>query len=117
MGGLKQHMKLIAAVAMLMVAAIIMLTQESSPYPAIPDRFDYVCVSTGELFNLSNEEAARIPARHPKTGVATLIPCIRKDDGSIAIEEGFRDTLEGELSKYNHVVDMETLQVEKKDGA
>lgn len=101
---------------MLLIAAFL-LTRESSPYPSIPDRFDYVCVSTGELFNLSNEQAAMIPARHPRTGIATLIPCIRKDDGSVAVEEGFRALLEGELSKYNHVVDMETMLVHKKEGA
>jgi len=115
MGGMTRHLKLIAALLMLLTAAFL-LTRESSPYPPIPDRFDYVCVSTGELFNLSNEEAAMIPARHPQTGVATLIPCVRKDDGSIAIEEGFRALLEGELRKYNQVVDMETMLV-NNDGA
>ncbi len=115
MGGLARHWKLIAAILMLALAGYL-LTRSSSPFPPIPDRFDYVCVSTGELFYLSNEEAAMIPARHPQTGVATLIPCIRNDDGSVAVEEGFRALLEGELSKYNHVVDMETLIV-KKDGA
>ena len=110
MGPMKRHLKLIAALLMLGVAAFLLMP-ESSPYPPIPERFDYVCVSTGEMFNLSIEEAARIPARHPRTGVATLIPCVRRKDGSVAIEEGFRDLLEGELSKYNHVVDMETLIV------
>ncbi len=112
MGGFTRHWKIIAALAMFGLAAFLLMPK-SSPYPSIPDRFDYVCVSTGEMFSLSIEEAAMIPARHPQTKVRTLIPCIRNDDGTVAIEEGFRETLERELSKYNHVVEMETLIVKQ----
>ncbi len=98
---------------MLTAAGFIFIKYSSSDSP-IPDRFDYICVSTGELFNLSNEEAARIPARHPQTRVATLIPCIRNADGTVAVEEGFRALLEGELSRYNHVIDLETLRVKPR---
>ncbi|MEZ6083100.1 MAG: hypothetical protein R3E58_03890 [Phycisphaerae bacterium] len=52
---MKRHLKLIAALLMLGVAAFLLMP-ESSPYPPIPERFDYVCVSTGEMFNLSIEK-------------------------------------------------------------
>ncbi len=110
MDGLRRHLKLIIAVVALLLAGYL-FTRNDSPYPQIPDRFDYICVSTGDLFNLSNDEAAMIPARHPQTRKRTLIPCTRNADGSISIEEDFRVLLDGDLSDDNKVVDMETLRV------
>ena len=110
MDWVRQNLKLIASMAMLSVAGFLWVAN-SGPASPIPDRFDYICVSTGEMFNLSNDEAAMIPARHPQTRVPTLIPCTRDADGAVVVEEGFRFLLEGELSRYNHVIDLETMRV------
>lgn len=72
-----------------------------------------VCVTTGEVFTRSVEEAAIIPAKNPKTGAYTLLPCTRRDDGTVQVDDFYRGALAGALAEVNRVVDPQTLLVKE----
>jgi hypothetical protein len=81
------------------------------PSADIPNRFRFVCVASGETFDLTVEEAAMIPARHPETGQYTLILCTRGEDGAWRAAEETRGILEDQLAGVNRWVDPRTLQI------
>lgn len=79
--------------------------------PDVPTRAVFVCVATGEMFDLHIEEALMIPAKNKKTGQRTLVPCVRDDDGTLRVGDHYRNLFEGRLKEVNRYVDPDTLEV------
>ena len=74
--------------------------------------FQLVCVRTGEVFELDIDDAPMLPARNPKTGERTLLPCERLSDGRIRIVEDFEGAVRNRLAELNRVVDTNSFIVE-----
>lgn len=106
-------LKIGLSIAALVVAGVLFAVLRDDT--GIPSRFPMVCVATGEIFELSIDEAGMIPAKNPRTGERTLIFCERGEDGQYAIAETDRWMLEeGELAKQNAFIDLETLKVKPR---
>lgn len=81
--------------------------------PPLPTEIQFVCVSTGEVFNISRDKVPNIlPAKNPKTGQMTLLPVSKHDDGKLYVGTRRREELK-QLGEVNHYVDPKTLEVRK----
>ncbi|MGD8453788.1 MAG: hypothetical protein PVJ57_18395 [Phycisphaerae bacterium] len=103
-----QKAKFILAVVLLVVATGAIYFQVAGNSP-IHDNINFVCVATGERFNLDRSTVTHIPARNPKTGEDTLMPCSNVD-GVLKVSARYRDALD-QLAEKNLYVDVNTLQV------
>lgn len=84
------------------------------PSTGLPQQFRFVCVATGETFDLTVAEAAMMPARHPRTGTYTLVLCTRGDDGAWRAADETRGILEEQLAGVNQWVDPRTLEIRSR---
>lgn len=83
----------------------------------IPTDANFICVRTGDRFNLDISEVGIIPAANPETAQRTLLPCAWNDEGRLSIDEHYRAVLDGRLAGVNHWVDPTTLCVRSsRDG-
>jgi hypothetical protein len=110
-----EYKKLILAAVILLVAGGVYWFVGRSK-PPLPDSVKFVCVSTGEIFSMSQKELpGALPARNPKTGERTLIPVTKAPDGKLVASRRYAHELlrNPELARVNKYVDPETLQVLK----
>lgn len=101
--------KLVAAIMLLVVAAGVFFYMTRDP-AALPNRFNFICVETGETFNIAKSDLRSIPARNPKTEKYTLLP-VMEEDGRMIIDEHYRGSVVGDLKEINKFVDPKTLEV------
>lgn len=101
---------LVAATVTAMTAAIVFAFGDGDHLPV---RANFVCVETGETFDLAIAQVGLIPARHPVTKRRTLLPCAKGESGTLQIDEHYRPVLSGRLGKVNRVIDAESLQVKR----
>ncbi|MCB9849106.1 MAG: hypothetical protein H6817_00205 [Phycisphaerales bacterium] len=94
-----------------LIVAVIIAWPFLRGAPGPETEFTMVCVATGEVFTLDVDEVGMVPARNPKTGERTLVPCVRDDDGTLHVAERYAGALTGELAEVNRVVDVDTLRV------
>jgi hypothetical protein len=111
----RKAVKIVLAVVLFAAAAVFAWRSLSSDSP-IPRDFAFVDVETGELFDLSLRNVGVIPAKSPKTGKFTLLPCKKDEHGVMRVNEPFRASLHDELKSINKYVDPFTLEVKKQDG-
>jgi hypothetical protein len=75
----------------------------------IANRVNFVCVSTGKVFDIDRRSVRTLPATNPDTGSRTLVPVVERD-GKLYMDKHFRALLR-ELGEDNHHVDPKTLAV------
>lgn len=78
---------------------------------SLPDEVNFVCAASGRTFDLDRNTIAMIPAKNPKTGERTLLPCYREEDGVLRVSPRYREQLL-ELGETNQYVDVESLAVQ-----
>ena len=113
MESVKANAGKISFVAVVILAAIVIMWLQSGEGQRLPDKLQFICVSTGEVFWL--DAKPRIyPAENPKTGQRTLLPCHQNDNGSLSLKRRDRGLIE-QLDKegLNQHVDLKTLVVRK----
>ncbi len=76
----------------------------------ISRKVNFVCVATGRMFSLDRKDVVTLPAQNPKTGEATLLPCVKDADGVVRVSGRYAGALQ-ELGAKNRYVDAETLVV------
>jgi len=81
---------------------------------ALPDRMTFVDVSTGERMQLDLGKIRVIPAKNPRTGERTLLPCGLAADGKWVIDGHYREAVLA-LGETNRHVDPSTLEL--KEGS
>ncbi len=102
--------KILLAVLLLIGAGSLLFAfRRASP---LPDKITFVCVETGATFNIDRDKVYVIPARNPRTGQATLLPCSERN-GVLYVGNHYRGALLN-LGEKNHYVDTQTLAVRKK---
>ena len=106
-----EQKKLILVVAILAIAVGIYWRYGRARGP-LADRVDFVCVATGKKYALARGDIPTIlPAKNPKTGQLTLVPC-EESDGKLIVKPRYAHLLdEPELAKANKYVDRQTLEV------
>jgi len=108
-----QIVMIVSSVAALALAAWLLVPYlQSAPGPLTEIYF--VCVATGEVVELTVDEAGMIPAKNRKTGERTMVPCVRSDDGGYRAAASYKQLLEGRLKDVNRFVDPVTLEVLSK---
>jgi hypothetical protein len=75
----------------------------------------FVCVATGEVFQLNIDQTGMIPARNARTGQRTLLPCAMDDQGRPRVEAHYRAVLLERLARDNRFVDEDTLCVRQNE--
>jgi hypothetical protein len=106
---LNKQAKLLLAVVFLAAAGVVLIgyiRQQSGP---LASGVEFVCVQTGQTFSLARDKINQIPAKNPKTGEMTLLPC-REENGVKYILPRYRGELT-DLGDKNRVVDGETLAI------
>lgn len=83
----------------------------------IADKALFACVETGEIFNLDWDDVPAIPAKNPKTGEWTLLPCEKRKDGIYILSRRYAAALQESLKDRNHYVDVGTLEVRPVNGS
>ncbi len=104
-------MKLILAGVVLLAAVGLFFYFGRSSEP-LPGTVQFVCVATGKTYALARDQIPSVlPAKNPKTGTLTLVPCEKKD-GKVVMVPRYRDLLrDPEVEKANKYVDPQTLEV------
>lgn len=106
--------KIALAIAVLVVAGLVyMRTTGGAPDAGLPKDFGFVCVVTGEVFDMDIDDVLSIPAKNPKTGERTLLPCKPDENGVMRVLEFYRAPLMGDLKDVNKFVDPASLEVKK----
>jgi hypothetical protein len=105
---LNKQAKTLLAVVFLLAAAVI-LAGYFRQTAGLPNSVNFVCVATGQKFSIDRTKLVEIPAKNPKTGEMTLLPCVM-DNGALFVSSRYRGSLEA-LGEKNHYVDVETLAV------
>ena len=101
-----------ATVFLLMVIALAWGDDDELPTDA-----SFICVRTGETYDLDIADVGIIPAKNPDTGQRTLLPCDWDDKGKLRVDGHYRAVLEGRLAGINHWVDPQTLLIRStRDG-
>jgi hypothetical protein len=103
--------KILLGVIFLAGAALIAARSIDTSKNDIAKQSQFVCVATGEIFNLDLDKVAIIPAPNPNTGERTLLPCSKGDDGVMRVSERYRQALSGELKDKDKYVDPYNLEV------
>lgn len=101
--------KVLLAVVFLAVAGGLIYYQVRGG-TSLSEEVNFVCVASGQTFDLDRNSVSTIPAKNPKTGRATLMPCYREDDGVLHISPRYREELL-KLGEENQYVDLESLAV------
>lgn len=116
MGWLKKNGAVLGVLVLLGALVVWYLSSVSrGPETQLRDRFPYVCVETGEVFEFRRGEASSIlPIENPKTKRATLLPC-SVENGTVAVSQRCRSLVK-ELGVTNKVVDPESLKVAAPKG-
>jgi hypothetical protein len=110
MSGRKRAIQVAVLAFALLAIACAVRAARHDPF-GLDARSRYVCVATGELFELSADQAGMVPARSPRTGEWTLLPCAVGDDGRLYVGQRYRPVLTDRLGDANHHVDPQTLAV------
>ena len=110
-----KQIKIIVAIVVLAVAGILAYRSMNNG-PDLPTSSGFVCVETGEVFEMALDDVAIIPGLNPNTGRRTLLPCSRGEDGRYHVSEYYRGSLTGSLNDVNKYVDVQSLEVKTKDG-
>jgi len=113
MTGAKKPLVILACIACLVLGGWAFYRFTEDPYD-LPPRNMFVCVATGELFELSPDEAGMIPARNTNTGERTLLPCVVGTNGVCRVGERYRSQLD-RMEDVNHYVDPHTVMVTTPD--
>lgn len=100
---------LLASVLLLGAGALAYWNLKQQP---ISQNVNFVCVATGQLFALDRKDVVALPARNPKTGEDTLLPCVRDADGVLRVSGRYGAALQ-QLGAKNRYVDPETLVVRR----
>ncbi|MCC7293803.1 MAG: hypothetical protein IT449_17225 [Phycisphaerales bacterium] len=81
----------------------------SSPAP-LARQLVFIDVTSGERMDIDLQSIRVIPAKNPKTGQRTLIPCGQNADGKWVVDAHYRDAVSafGEANRY---VDPKSLEV------
>ena len=103
-----QRGKLILA-GVVLVIAIGLFVFQSRGGAGLTDTINFVCVATGELYELDRGEIGGLPAVNPDTGQATLLPYAEKDGRRFITRRKARFL--GQLADVNKYVDTKTLEV------
>lgn len=109
---MEQSGKLVAAIVLLVMAGGILFYVTRDP-AALPSNFNFVCVETGEMFNIAKRDLRSLPARNPKTEEYTLLPVREHDDGQLYVGERYRPSVANDLKDVNNFVDPKTLKVKQ----
>jgi hypothetical protein len=107
--------KIVLAVVMLAAAAFFGYRALRHESPVV-SRLQFVDVTTGDVFDLEMSQVAMIPAKSPKTGQFTLLPCKKDEHGVLRVTERYRNSLAQDLKTENKSVDPVTLEVRKTHG-
>lgn len=102
--------KLLLAAVLVGAAVVVYFSFGRSDENPLPDRLPFVCVATGERLELSRSQFNSIPARHPETGMATLLP-VEEREGRWYVGRRYAGSLAQELKDVNKFVDARTLEV------
>jgi len=105
----EQRGKLILAGVILLAAIVIFFVFPSGGGAELTDTINFVCVATGELYELDRGEIGGLPAVNPDTGQATLLPYAEKDGRRFITRRKARFL--AQLADVNKYVDPETLEV------
>lgn len=103
-----QRGKLILAGVVLVIAIGLFLFQARGG-AELTDTINFVCVATGELYELDRGEIGGLPAVNPDTGQATLLPYAEKDGRRFITRRKARFLKQ--LADVNKYVDPKTLEV------
>jgi hypothetical protein len=105
---LNKNTRLVVLVLALLGAAGVM-TYRNWPPRGLSTDIAYVCVATGEVFEIPRNDVGYLPFENPKSGQETLVPVQRKD-GHWVISEHYRKLISslGEVNKY---VDPNSLEI------
>ena len=103
-----QRGKLILAGVILLIAIGLFLFQARGG-AELTDTINFVCVATGELYELDRGEIGGLPAVNPDTGQATLLPYAEKDGRRFITRRKARFLKQ--LADVNKYVDPKTLEV------
>ena len=108
--GAKKNLKIgVSAVVLLGAVGYAWSVLKPDP-PPIPGQRTFVCVVTGERFELRTEDVFYVPAPNPKTGEETLVPCKMVGD-KLVVSSHYRGVVLGEFKDINKYVDPNTLEV------
>ena len=114
--GAKKNLKIGVSVVVLLGAAgyawSVLKTEE-----IVAMRSGFVCVETGEIFDLAIKDVAMIPAKNRNTGRWTLIPCVTDESGRMVVGSHYRRVILNELKELNNYVDESTLEVRTAKGS
>jgi hypothetical protein len=108
--------KITLAIVLLAVAAVL-IYRGLRAERVVAAEVSFVCVATGETFDIDMEDVQAIPARNPKTNEWTLLPCERREDGTLVIARLYANSLRESLKLVNQFVDPKTLEVRKPGGS
>ncbi|MFH1746197.1 MAG: hypothetical protein ABIG44_04050 [Planctomycetota bacterium] len=103
------RVKVLLAIVFLAIAGGLIYYQISGS-SAISKDVNFVCVSSGQTFDINRNTISTIPARNPKTSEATLLPCYIEEDGLLHVSPRYREELL-KLGEKNQYVDTETMAV------
>jgi hypothetical protein len=104
--------KVVLAVVILAVAAFLTIrATRGGKDDVLLTKSGFVCVATGEIFELKVANVGIIPAKNPKTGQMTLVPCARGEDGKMRVSAHYRLLLRDDLKDLNKFVDAASLEV------
>lgn len=106
---LNNQAKTLLAVVFLVAAAVILIGYVRRQSGPLANSVEFVCVQTGQTFSLARDKIIQVPAKNPKTGELTLLPC-HEENGVKYILSRYRGELE-DLGDKNRVVDGETLAI------
>lgn len=85
------HKKIILAVVILGIAGALLWLNRSRG--GLPARSGFVDVETGEVFTFSLDSVRSFPAKSPKSGSETLLPCVERG-GKLFVGEHYRSLVQ-----------------------
>ncbi|MCO6435777.1 MAG: hypothetical protein J5J06_01665 [Phycisphaerae bacterium] len=100
--------RVIGGIVLAVAVALLLVWWLSKPSTGLPSRFEFVCVETGKVYNLTRAEAAGVlPLKNPDTGRRSLFPLTVRD-GKQFIDQRYRDSLE-QMKDENKFFDTTTM--------
>lgn len=112
---MNNKVKIGLAIVLLLLATVFGIRAFRSN-KSVADSASFVCVKTGETFNLKMTDVLAIPAQNPKTKEWTLLPCERRADGRLFVRPMYGVNLRSDLKDLNKVVDTGTFEVRSSRG-
>ncbi len=112
---MSQRNKSILAAVLLLIAGGVFYWQAGLGKPRpYTEPLQFADATTGKLYALPRETRV-YPVVNPETGLATLVPCYKGEDGNWYLKKRYRDLLKV-LGDSNKSIDPETLRIEVVDG-